>query len=1057
VTDSARPRANDRIRVAILGGGCGGLSAAWKLSATRALQEQYDVSVYQLGWQLGGKGASGRMPHGNGGVGVGQRIEEHGLHIWFGFYDHAFRILRQAYEETGLSAGEDWWKVPFEKCNSVSLYEQRDDQTWVRQSVDLPARGGRDRGPPTEPSSASLSRVIARTTRLLSMGLGAELAPAAPRRGASSGDGDDAVSNVLSSLDQIIGEIGQIETPLALEDGDAARPVTRGLLGSRRFDTPKRETLGPLIDRLWNAVRDLRSRYAGREMSDRVRLWCGVLELMAASLAGIVRDDVVWRGFGVLDDEDLREWLTRHGASEQTVNRSPVLQGLYDLTFAYRDGDKRRPSLAAGRGLQALLMMINYEGAFMWRMRAGMGDVVFAPLYLGLKQRGVRFNFFSRVTHLALTPGRPVVDAVELVRERGVIAGPDRYEPLVTMGSWQCWPAVPDTTQLSDAKPQAQSLSRGVDFDEVVLAIPVGALDDICPELAHADRRFKQMLDGAHTVRTKALQVWLTRPLDQLRGATGVEQLDPPATGYAEPFDTYCDMSHLLDAEGYDSNDRPQAVAYFCSVLPDEIERSEPDTVVRAAAREYLEQHARVLWPGAFEGGRFDWGVLFDPAGRAGAERLDAQYFRANVDPTDRYVTTPAGSLDSRLNPGESGFENLVLAGDWTRSGIDGGCVEAAVISGERAAEALIARSADRTHAARRSSRYVEYGALATAPGPLLCERARLYCFFVDTDHARVQHLCDRVLKQPTGGALRYRVPRLTPVILTFGTIAGLRSLHEDHAGRGSASEPEAAIWVPTIGQRLVDGRYVDDHLAIFMPYIWVDDPIAFASGREVYGFAKTQGWMRPLGDPRAPDPRHAGSGSPPSPPEELALDVYGASEYGAAAELGRQRLITIRRSAGPRRGGGSGETPSPDAEGESMITLVEHFLSEFDPGAEVDIAPPRRSMGLASRLASTRARAATLAELVTDQVTRLVFLKQVRDASQGEFAALQQIVEARSSVTPGSLQWRRLRGTYELSVRSLASHPLAEELGLAHKQTIRRAFAAEFGFRMDPGVVRWP
>src|SRR5262249_34067068 len=157
------------------GGGCGGLSAAWRLSATRALREQFDVTVYQSGWQLGGKGASGRMPHDDGGAGSGQRIEEHGLHIWFGFYGHAFRTLRQAYEETELASGEDWWKVPFEKCNSVSLYEQRDNGSWVRQSVDLPARGGRERGPPTDPSSASLTRVIARTTRLLTTGLQAEL------------------------------------------------------------------------------------------------------------------------------------------------------------------------------------------------------------------------------------------------------------------------------------------------------------------------------------------------------------------------------------------------------------------------------------------------------------------------------------------------------------------------------------------------------------------------------------------------------------------------------------------------------------------------------------------------------------------------------------------------------------------------------------------------------------------------------------------------------------------------------------------------------------------
>ena len=85
------------------------------------------------------------------------------------------------------------------------------------------------------------------------------------------------------------------------------------------------------------------------------------------------------------------------------------------------------------------------------------------------------------------------------------------------------------------------------------------------------------------------------------------------------------------------------------------------------------------------------------------------------------------------------------------------------------------------------------------------------------------------------------------------------------------------------------------------------------------------------------------------------------------------------------------------------------------------------------------------------------MFLKQIRDAQHGELAVLQQVVEARSSVTPGSLRWRRLRGAYDLSISTLESHPLEDELGLAPAQTIDRAFAAEFGFRMEAGVVRWP
>ena len=49
--------------------------------------------------------------------------------------------------------------------------------------------------------------------------------------------------------------------------------------------------------------------------------------------------------------------------------------------------------------------------------------------------------------------------------------------------------------------------------------------------------------------------MWLTKPLDELRGDVGNGKLDPPTTAYAEPFDTYCDMSHLLDAEAYEEED----------------------------------------------------------------------------------------------------------------------------------------------------------------------------------------------------------------------------------------------------------------------------------------------------------------------------------------------------------------------------------------------------------------------------------------------------------------------------------------------------------------------
>src|SRR5437870_2500228 len=97
-----RPKPAERIKVAVIGGGCASLTTAFEL--TRPEHDgRYDVTVYQMGWRLGGKGASGR--------GVGDRIEEHGLHLWMGFYENAFGLMRAAYAELPKKKGRrfvDW-------------------------------------------------------------------------------------------------------------------------------------------------------------------------------------------------------------------------------------------------------------------------------------------------------------------------------------------------------------------------------------------------------------------------------------------------------------------------------------------------------------------------------------------------------------------------------------------------------------------------------------------------------------------------------------------------------------------------------------------------------------------------------------------------------------------------------------------------------------------------------------------------------------------------------------------------------------------------------------
>ena len=68
-------------KIAVLGGGIGALATAAELTNDPDWQKNYDITIYQMGWRLGGKGASGRNRD------ISDRIQEHGIHLWMGFYE----------------------------------------------------------------------------------------------------------------------------------------------------------------------------------------------------------------------------------------------------------------------------------------------------------------------------------------------------------------------------------------------------------------------------------------------------------------------------------------------------------------------------------------------------------------------------------------------------------------------------------------------------------------------------------------------------------------------------------------------------------------------------------------------------------------------------------------------------------------------------------------------------------------------------------------------------------------------------------------------------------
>ena len=202
--------------------------------------------------------------------------------------------------------------------------------------------------------------------------------------------------------------------------------------------------------------------------------------------------------WSAIDDDDLRAWLARHGASRDVLDSAPT-RGLYAAVFS--DG---RP-LAAGAILHALVRACHFKGAAIYKMKAGMGDTIFAPLYRVLRARGVRFEFFHRVESLELSPDRARVERIHVQRQVDLRDPAAGYDPLVAVNRLPCWPNRPRVDQLAaheadtiarhdlenwwDAWPgrEQRVLSADRDFDAVLLGISIGAFPDICRELVEDD------------------------------------------------------------------------------------------------------------------------------------------------------------------------------------------------------------------------------------------------------------------------------------------------------------------------------------------------------------------------------------------------------------------------------------------------------------------------------------------------------------------------------------------------------------------------------------------
>ena len=710
-----------RPKIAILGSGVGAMTAAYEL----AVQDKYDITVYQMGWRLGGQGASGRNLDN---LDDAARIEEHGLHVWFGFYHNAFSVMRRCYADLGRPS-----TAPLATAETAFVGQ---DAFVFREVYDGTARPWKITFPsdpnvfPGGPDAEGLPPMHHVVSSLLENAFGyfatglADHMPVVP-------SSHPLLSRVLAHVRFALNEAGHA---LAADVGRAMFDEGRKLLedAMERIGAEDRafDALIALLKALRLAIKDL--AYPFRSFDTPRRVWMQI-DLLLTIAIGMLDEGIVAKGFDVINKYDFREWLRDQGADPLVVD-GPLIQALYDIFFAYEGGDTKRSNVEAGNALRgSLRTILTYQGHVLWKMRAGMGDTVFAPLYLALRQRGVTFKFFHRVTRLHYDETRGVIGSIELARQ--VRLAVPEYAPLVDVKGLPCWPSAPLVTTIVDGKPVTQiengealkgvdlesmwsgwvdqgeplTLAEGTHFDHVVLGITVGGLPFICDEKLLALAPWATMLDAVKTVRTQAVQLWFNRTSEfpAVAAPPPGGPMSPPGLGFpvpggiiagcTEPDACWADFTQVLGSEVQPPDVR--ALFYGCGVLEDDGVEYPPATdhgfpaaqltIVKQTTLDFLRGSADQIWPAAVNGHTLDWTALTAPAAAIGEARLDSQYLRANLDPSERYVLSLKGTSQHRLRPGGSGVKNLFLVGSWTDNGFNLSCVEAATMSGMEASRAI--------------------------------------------------------------------------------------------------------------------------------------------------------------------------------------------------------------------------------------------------------------------------------------------------------------------------------------------------------------------------------
>lgn len=668
-------------KVAVIGAGPSGLAAAWALSTPRPDGiDPAEVTIYERAWRPGGKCANSR-------VGTEHRIVQNGTHYIFGVYFNSLNLIQDAFAELG-AAGQVWGGVGELVGRDRVAFKHWFDGAWTNWTFPVPQKGAMFSGT-KDPFDTSPATLFPAVLNWLLEQLG--------------------VLNILGgptpSIPDVLGDAIDefIRKAITWAEQFASKPDNAVfLILLKTFLKSARVGVLELLN--GNAIEIVRARM--------------LVDLVLTTLCGILEDKLLVAGnIDALDNQDFAQWLALHGAQPETTS-CPLVRAWYDSVAAYENGDTGKPSVSAASVLQSVVpALLLYQGAFAYQMKPEVGECFIGPVYAALAARGVKFRFMHELTEITPNSAGTEIQSLTFSIPKLAMGNSEtelaNYKPVATysVGGVQraFWPPKPNapfefvgeiTPQnplaLRACGPARELVNKelGTDFDTVLLTVPHSVVRHIGPQLITQKPAWKQLTDKLPSVETKSLRLWVKEPLPNYKWDPVHGDKTPILSAYRPHFSTWEDSSQQLSLHTWPT-DPPQSIATvfgpFKSLMnhPPQSQLAEwlynwiAGYFARKHAREFTDNETTDLWPGLVNAGNFRYDQL-RPAGSL-ADPLYEQWIVANAIARERYTHAAPGTFHVRLRSGDTDYNNLSVAGEWTKFWPATANVELAVISGIRA------------------------------------------------------------------------------------------------------------------------------------------------------------------------------------------------------------------------------------------------------------------------------------------------------------------------------------------------------------------------------------